>query len=707
MLTILIRASAIILFSMICQFDAFAGAKDDVNNRKEPFIEALDSAFLMYTENPTRAVEFAGELFDKAVELRNNQYILEAGMLYGDFLLQTGDAQGAYGVFYYLVDSLESPVSESMRAELLKRQAYSNFYMGEFRLAIENFEEYLAYGKQQNDTLIMATAYTSLGAAYIRTGNLDKALENLQQSLRCYNSINDLNGKASALNNIGGVYTYLARNETAKEYYLMALKVNEELGDSLTMIALLINIAGIERSEGNFTESLQKDLQALELCEKILNKTLELEVFRGVGMDYLSLKNTEQAEFYLMKGLNKSISSESTYDEMNFRNDLGKVYLLRSDFATALEFLLPGLELAVAKNNFEMLTGFNHTISEVYAKKGDYKKAYDFYKNYHVYNDSLYNENTRTRISELELQYDNEVKAAEITALKNKQTIFGLEQKRDKLGKSLLLAIVIFSFGMLILISVYFVKNRKNGILLKNKNAQLEEAVAVKTRLFSIVAHDLKNPLSSIIAFSTLLHDNKSPKKEVADYAGYIMNSGLQSVEMIERLLDWSRLNLNEIPFHILENDLGKTTEKVIIDIRSSATVKNIKIINNIPTETKCLYDEYSVYSVLFNLLSNAIKFSYEGSFVTLNVKDEGETFIVEVVDNGTGIPFENQPKLLSSHINQSIQGTKNETGTGIGLSLSQEFVNRNGGKMWFTSENGKGSTFFFTLPAYANEKIT
>lgn len=705
MITKLIRTSAIILFSLVCQFGAFAGAKDDDNDKKEPFIEALDSAFLMYTGNPTRAVEFAGELFDKAVKLRNKQYILEAGMLYGDFLLQTGDAQRAFRVFNFLTDSLDSPVSGPMRAELLKRQAYCNFYMGEFRSAIENFEEYLAYGKQQNDTLIMATAFTSLGAAYIRTGNLDKALENLQQSLRCYNSVNDLNGKASALNNIGGVYTYLGRNETAKEYYLLALEVNEELGDSLTMVALLINIAGIERTKGNFTQSLQKDLQALELCEKILNKTLELEVLRGVGMDYHSLGNTEKAEFYFMKGLNKSNASESTYDEMNFRNELGKVYLSRSDYAKALEFLLPGLELAKAKNNFEMLAGFNHTISEVYAKKGEYIKAYDFYKNYHVYNDSLYSENTRTRISELELQYDNEVKAAEIAALKNKQTIFGLEQKRDKLEKSLLLAIVIFSFGMLILISVYFIKNRKTGILLKKKNAQLEEAVAVKTRLFSIVAHDLKNPLSSIIAFSTLLHDNKSAKKEVADYAGYIMNSGLQSVEMIERLLDWSRLNLNEIPFHISENDLGKTADKVINDIKSSAAVKNIQIINNIPAQTTCSYDEYSVYSVLFNLVSNAIKFSYEGSSVVLNVKTEGETLVVEVVDNGTGIPLEIQPKLLSSHINQSIPGTMNETGTGIGLSLSQEFVNRNGGKMWFTTEDGKGSTFFFTLPVFAKEK--
>jgi tetratricopeptide (TPR) repeat protein len=331
-----------------------------------------------------------------------------------------------------------------MRAELKKRQAYSNFYMGEFRLAGENFEELLAYGKQKGIPSLMATAYTSLGAAYVRTGNFDKALENLQQSLRCYNTINDLNGKASALNNLGGVYTYLNMNDTSKHYFLQALKVNEELGDSLTMVALLINIAGIERSEGNFTESLKKDLQALELCGKILNKTLELEVYLGVGMDYQSLGNTEKAEFYLMKGLNKSISSGSTYDEMQFRNELGKVYLLKNDFSKALEFLLPGLELAETKKNFEMLAGFNNSISEVYAKMGDYKKAYDFYKNYHINNDSLYNERTRSRISELEMQYDNEKKAAEIAALNNKYTIIGLEQKRDKLEKSLLMQSLFF-----------------------------------------------------------------------------------------------------------------------------------------------------------------------------------------------------------------------------------------------------------------------
>ena len=706
MLNIRFRKSVIILIALICIIDAFAGVNQDQKTTKDPFFGALDSAYLMYDENPTGAIIYAGELFDTAVKLRNSQYILEAGMLYGDFLLQTGDAHHAYEVFYYLVDSLDFPMSDSIRAEIKKRQAYSNFYMGEFRLAGENFEELLAYGKQKGDTTIMATAYTSLGAAYIRTGNFDKALENLQQSLRCYNTINDLNGKASALNNLGGVYTYLHMNDTSKHYFKLALEVNEELGDSLTMVALLINIAGIERSEKNFSESLKKDLQALDLCDKILNKTLELEVNLGVGMDYLSLGNPDSAEYYLMKGLKKSFSSESTYDEMHFRNELGKVYILKNDFLKAREFLLPGLQLAETKKNYEMLAGFNNSISEVYAKLGDYKKAYEFYKNYHINNDSLYNERTRLRISELEMQYDSEKKVAEIAALNNKSTIYGLQQKRDKLEKSLLSAIVIFSFGMIILITLIYIRKRKTAILLRNKNEQLEEAITVKTRLFSIVAHDLKNPLNSIIGFSTLLSDKKRRKNEVVNFAGLIKDSGLQSVEMIERLLDWSRLNLNEIPFHILENDLGKTAEKVMNDIQRSAYIKRIQIINNIPIPTKCFYDEYSVYSVIFNLLSNAIKFSYEGSMVTLNVKAEGETFIVEVIDKGTGIPVDIQPKLLSSHINHSCPGTINERGTGLGLCLSQEFVNRNGGRMWFTSEIGKGSTFYFTLPVIANEQL-
>jgi signal transduction histidine kinase len=699
MAALLIRA-ATLLFSILSVCDVHAAKKDDIP-KDDPFMLALDSAFLMSSKNPTGALEYAGELYNQALNLRNEQYILEAGMLYGDFLLRVGDAQRAHNVFYFLSDSVELAVCDSMEAELVKRRAYVNFYMGEFRLACDNFEEMLAYGKKKGDTLFMATAYTSLGAAYIRTGNLDKALENLQYSLRCYESLNDLNGKASALNNLGGVYTYLSRNDTAKYYFQQALEVNEELGDSLTMVALLINIAGIERTQGNYSESLEKDLQALELCEKILNKTMELEVLLGVGMDYLALENSDQAEHYLMKGLHKSISSESTFDEMQFRNELGKVQLLKNDFAKAKDYLLPGLKLAEAKNNYEMLAGFNNSISEVYAKMGDFKNAYNHFRNYHMYNDSLYNEKTRSRISELEVQYDNEKKVAEINALKNKNTIIELEIKRDKLQKTLLLAIIIFALGMLILISIQYLRNRKTSLILQTKNKQLEEAIAVKTRLFSIVAHDLKNPLNSIIGFSTLLSDKNRAKAEVSNFAGYIKDSGVQSVEMIERLLDWSRLNLNEIPFTITENDLGITAEKVKNDMNNPASVKNIKIFNNIPVQTRCYYDEYSVYSVLSNLVSNAIKFSHEGSEVTINVKAENGTYIVEVKDNGVGVPAEAKPKLLSSQINNSSPGTNNERGTGLGLSLSQEFVNRNGGKMWFSSELNKGSKFFFTLPAW------
>jgi signal transduction histidine kinase len=699
-----LRNKTLIFISLVFTIHILAGEKQDQDNKRDPFLGALDSAFLMYAESPTGAIKFAGVLFDSAVTLRNNNYILEAGMLYGDFLLQTGDAKNAHSVFYFLIDSLDHPVNDSVKAVLKKRQAYCNFYMGEFRLAGKNFEELLEYSKQKGDTGTMATAYTSLGAAYIRTGNFDKALENLQQSLICYNSLNDLNGEASALNNLGGVYTYLLMNDTAKHYFLLALEVNEILGDSLTMVALLLNIAGIERSQGNFTESLKKDLQALDLSEKILNKTLELETYRGVGMDYMELGDTDQAQLYLLKGLNKSLIAGSTYDEMHFRNVLGKVYLINNDFAKALELFLPGMEIAETTRNFEMLASFNNSISDVYAEMGDYKQAYDFYKSYHANYDSLYNERTRLRISELEMQYDNERKSAEIVELSNKYTIIGLEQKRDKLQKSLLFAIVIFSFGLIVLISFIYNRNRKTAIILQKKNGQLEEAVAVKTRLFSIVAHDLKNPLSAIIGFSGLLSDKKRDEHEVLDFAGFIKDCGMQSVEMIERLLDWSRLNLNEIPFYILENDLGKTADKALNDIKRSASIKNIQIVNNIPIPSRCFYDEYSVYSILFNLLSNAIKFSYEGSSISINVNSDDDTVTVSVIDEGTGIPTEIGSKLLSSHINHSRPGTDNEKGTGLGLSLSQEFVNRNGGRMWLKSEVGLGSTFYFTLPRSVNK---
>jgi signal transduction histidine kinase len=407
-----------------------------------------------------------------------------------------------------------------------------------------------------------------------------------------------------------------------------------------------------------------------------------------------------KAEGLLIEGFGKCLTSGNQYDEMHFRSTLGQLYYKKRQPTKALTYLQPGLDLAELKNNHEMLSELNFNISEVYASMGNYKKAYESYMKYHSHYDSIYNEKSVARLNELEMQYQNKKNEVEIAALRSEHAVYDLELKRDHLERSLLWAIIVFIAGSMVLLAFFYSSTRKSGKLLRQKNKQLAEAIAIKNKLFSIVAHDLKNPLNSIIGFSTLIASGQEDKESVTNYAGYIKSSGIQSFEMIERLLEWSRLNLNEIPFNIKRNDLFETVGRAAKDISNFASMKSIKINNGIKESTYCFYDENSIYSVLVNLLSNAIKFSYDNSEVSISAFKKDDFMVISVHDNGIGISNDIKEQLNGHGITQSSPGTRDEKGTGLGLSISKEFISKNGGVLLIESSEGTGTTVTFSLKA-------
>ncbi len=675
-------------------------ARDNKDPKKGPDLStSLDSIRSIYANDPEKGITLASQLFKRVKKSGQEKRMVPTALLYGSCCLKSGQSKRAHDIFQFLKDSLKIQIPDSLTGEFLKNYGGSEYYMGEFHTAKSIYEEWLKFAQIKNDTLMTANALTSLGAVSIRTGNLDKSLEYSQSALESYKTINDKKGQAFVLNNIGGIYSYLALHDTAEYYFTRSLELNEELRDSFTMVTILINLASISRAKGNTRESLREDRRALSIGRKIQNKSLVPKLLLAVAKDYIALEEFEEAETLLEEGFQKCVESGNNYDEMHFRNTLGELYYKKKLPEKSLSILLPGIELAERKENNEMLAELNLIVSQVYASMGNYKNAYESYRSYHDHYDSLFNEKSRARLNELEVQYQNKEKIAQIAALKNEHTLYELEKKRDHLERSLLWAVIVFIAGLSLLLFFYFLHNRKTSLLLRQKNNQLAEAVAIKNKLFSIVAHDLKNPLNSIIGFSSLIASGREDIESVTHYAGYIKNSGIQSFEMIDRLLEWSSLNLNEIPFTIHRNDLGKTVSRAVSDISNFAAIKSIQIKNEINAGTWCFYDDNSIYSVLVNFLSNAVKFSYKNSEVTIQSQQKEDFIFVSIQDQGIGVNETLKEELLKDGIAHSRNGTLEEKGTGLGFSISREFIARNGGKIWIESggEN-RGTRVSFSL---------
>jgi len=402
------------------------------------------------------------------------------------------------------------------------------------------------------------------------------------------------------------------------------------------------------------------------------------------------------------------VREKNLYFNTHIICSLVKVYMDsdRTDSAEAL--LKTGLAEAEQLKNKELLKLLYKSAADLYAMKGNYRLAFENLGKYHNYYDSLNNGPLRSRIKELEMNYQNDEREDEIRELQLHHNLLELKLKKDNLHKILLLSVIGFGIIVILIVIILYRNTRESKRLIQKKNDELADAVATKNRLFSIVAHDLKNPLNAIVGFSSLLTSGTNPDPEkVVRYARRIRNSGLQGFDMIEKLLEWSRLNLDDIHLNIGENDLYYTAEDACKLVGNYAETKNITIENHIQPGTTACFDKYSIESVMRNLVSNAVKYSPEKSRVDIFAELHEAHVIVRVEDHGIGIEEELQDKILNDEAIMSRAGTHNEKGSGLGLTLSREFVIRNNGEIWFQSLAGAGTTFFFSLPVKEQSRDT
>ncbi len=248
---------------------------------------------------------------------------------------------------------------------------------------------------------------------------------------------------------------------------------------------------------------------------------------------------------------------------------------------------------------------------------------------------------------------------------------------------------------------------------LKELNASLEEKVKLRTKelqdlnntkdkFFSIIAHDLKNPFNTLLGFSDLLKNNydafnDEKRKEFVDIIHITSRSGYS---LLENLLEWSRSQTGRISFSPDDINFSIIVEEIVSMSNSSALKKKITISNNLDPDLSNLFaDENMLRTIMRNLLSNAIKFTPANGVVEINSKKDNGVTEISVKDSGIGMSDEDKEKLFRIDVYHTKKGTEDESGTGLGLILCKEFIEKHKGKIWVESEEGKGATFCFTIP--------
>lgn len=278
---------------------------------------------------------------------------------------------------------------------------------------------------------------------------------------------------------------------------------------------------------------------------------------------------------------------------------------------------------------------------------------------------------------------------------------FTFYHKNGEIRHGLMSIALIESHHKIIASFIDITERKQSELQLRGYSEKLKESNATKDKFFSIIAHDLKSPFNSIIGFSELLMENyrEYDEKEIEDSLNVIKNSSKQAYDLLENLLVWSRLQTSKIDFNPETFALSQDISDTLAIASNIAGNKNIHITNNIHEPCLVYADKNMLNTIMRNLLANAVKYTPRNGNITIGCQYHDDSIELSVKDNGIGIPQKGIDQLFRIDSKYSTPGTEKEQGTGLGLILCRDFVEKHGGKIWAESEEGKGSTFRFTLP--------
>jgi signal transduction histidine kinase len=239
--------------------------------------------------------------------------------------------------------------------------------------------------------------------------------------------------------------------------------------------------------------------------------------------------------------------------------------------------------------------------------------------------------------------------------------------------------------------------------VLKQSEERLMELNATKDKFFSIIAHDLKNPLNNILQLSHLLNESYKPRKDdssvVEDLIAHLTQTAENTSKLLSNLLDWALVQRGRMTYNPTSVNLGAIANQCIQLFHTNALTKSIALNNQIDSNIKVFADENVLVTLIRNLVSNAIKFTPSNGSISILAKPKDNMVEISIQDTGVGIEPEKLASIFSITKSKSTYGTDGEHGTGLGLIICKEFVHMHNGSIWAESEINKGTRFIFTIP--------
>ena len=565
--------------------------------------------------------------------------------------------------------------NKELRSSALNMMGIAYYLMADFASCMDYYFQSLRLSEELEDSISIAISFNNIGAVYIDLKDYQQALAYLKNAQDIFNLIKDETYMFSILNNIGTAYIDLELYDTAYQYLTDAYAFAQLTGNRIDASIALNNLGEVTLKMG-----------LLDKSESFLNNALNISADLGD------------------KAMMATLIA-----------NLGNLYLQKKEFSKAYDHFMRGLVYAEEVNSLPDKREIYKYLAEYYESMQDQGKSLAYYKLYNVARDSILSEQALMKIRQLEIKSNSQALQQEITVLKMENEINSLRQTRMRIMLFFVAALAIM--GLLVFL-IYFQKNRykretnkileeQNNLLEKtNKKLQesevhLKELNSTKDKFFSIIGHDLRNPLNALLGFSELISGNSREYtvEEIQKYTKIINDAAKNIHLLIENLLEWSRSQSGNIDFNPEETPIFPVLEEILKVFHIQAEKKSIRFETAVPNTTLAYTDRNLLSTILRNLVNNAVKFTPKGGRIKISSKSSEKELTLSVKDTGVGMSAELIEQLFNFSSSVSMPGTTDEKGTGLGLILCKEFLDMHGGKIWVESKPGKGSIFSFTLP--------
>lgn len=576
---------------------------------------------------------------------------------------------------------------------------------GKYSAAIENYKTAFIHAQKINDSLRLSAILDDIGRSYRRLGEPTQALEYFQKGLDLALPLSNKALIGQFYNNMALVLNDTRNDSLALEYYQKSLTISEEVKDTTSIILGLNNI-GFQY--GNMKDRKKEEeyyLKALELTEKTKDMQMYGLTYDNIGSMWEQRGNLQKAFVYYQKALEHEKKSGVKVFVIEELRSLVGICIKLKNYQMALGYAKEEFKMSQEAESQELKANAAKNLSIVYENLRQFEQSLHYLKIANVLHDSLNSIERAKTVSNLASKYELTKKETEIKSLNIEKEL----QKTELLLESRIrFGLIAFSGVVLVLliVSVYQYRARKkaNDMLVvwsqavDQKNQELDNLNKVKDKVFSSIAHDVRSPLSSIQGLLSLMNLNVLTQEELQKMIIELSARVNTTTSLLENLLNWSRNQIATAKANPVKTNVKALTNECFELYRNNAIEKNISLINKIPDSSVVYADEEMIRIILRNLISNAIKFTKANGEVKVDASPQENILCISVSDTGVGIPQANLGKIFSFDT-RSTQGTAQEKGTGLGLVLCKEFIEKNGGTIWVDSLQDKGTTFSFTVP--------